>query len=209
MARKRAVRSAAVRRAGIFAVVGLVLIGVLWLIQRAPGPGKIPEAATAAATAAGCSGVSHPVDNPPAGQHLAPGETITYDQKPATSGKHSPSALPTSPEIYTTPQDETMAVHFLEHAGVILYYGADGAGALDQKAIDALGQVARDQKMTLLMPYPDLPQGTALAMTAWNTLQTCPSSVTPEQATAIANGFADAYVCTSNAPEPHASGNEC
>ena len=208
-ARKRRARTAAVRRAGVFAAVGLVLIGILWFIQRAPGPGKIPEAAAAAATSAGCSGVSHPANNPPGGQHLAAGETITYDQHPATSGKHAPSPLPNSPEIYTEPQDETMAVHFLEHAGVILYYRADGADALPQKVVDALGQVAKDQKMTLLMPYPQLPQGTSLAMTAWNTLQTCPASVTPDQATAIANGFADAFACTSNAKEPNASSNEC
>ncbi len=33
-------------------------------------------------------------------------------------------------------------MHFLEHAGVILYYRADGAGALPADVVDALAGVA-------------------------------------------------------------------
>jgi Protein of unknown function (DUF3105) len=203
--RKRQARKAAVRRAGIFGVVGLVSFGVLWYVQRAPGPGAIPAAAVATASAAGCTPVTQPLADAPGGQHLQPGQTTSYDQHPATSGVHAPTPLPTTPDVYTNPVDETQAVHFLEHAGVILYYRADGADALPDATVARLAQVAHDRRNTLLIPYPDLPDGEALALAAWNRLQTCPSSVPPDQAAAIANAFVDAFVCTSNAPEPKAS----
>lgn len=203
-ARKREVRTAAVRRAVMFGVVGLGLFGVLWFIQRAPGPGKIPPAAVTAATAADCSGVETPVSDP-VGGHLDPGQTTTYDQHPATSGIHAQTPLPTDPAVYTVPVDETQAVHFLEHAGVILYYRADGPDALPDATVQQLASVAETQRNTLLAPYPRLPDGAALAMTTWNKLQTCPGTVTADQAVTIANGFIEAFVCTSNAPEPRGS----
>jgi hypothetical protein len=199
------VRNAAVRRAVVFGAVGLCLFGILWFIQRAPGPGKIPASAVTAAEAAGCSEVKTPLADAPGGSHLAPGQTTSYDQHPATSGIHAPSPLPTSPAVYTEPVDETQAVHFLEHAGVILYYRADGDGALPAATVQRLAQVAETQPNTLLAPYPQLPDGTALAMTAWNKLQTCPAAVTADQAVTVANGFIGAFVCTSNAPEPNRS----
>jgi hypothetical protein len=203
--RKRQARNAAFRRAGIFAVVGLVSFGVLWYLQRAPGAGAIPAAAVATASAAGCTPVTQPLADAPGGQHLQPGQTTSYDQHPATSGVHAPTPLPTTPDVYTNPVDETQAVHFLEHAGVILYYRADGSDALPEATVARLAQVAHERPNTLLIPYPDLPEGQSLALAAWNRLQTCPSSVTPDQAAAIANAFVDAFVCTSNAPEPKAS----
>jgi hypothetical protein len=38
-------------------------------------------------------------------------------------------------------------------------------------------------------------------LAAWNKLQTCPATTTASQAATIANGFIDAFLCTSNAPE--------
>lgn len=203
-ARKQRARRGALRRAIIFALAGLLLFGFLWLRQRAPAPRPIAAAAVSAAKDAGCTGVVTPSTDPVRG-HLAQGQTTTYSQRPPTSGIHNPTPLPTSPEIYTHPVDETMAVHFLEHAGIIINYRADGTGALPADVVTALGGVARSQPNTLLIPFTDLPTGTALAISTWNKLQTCPATVTADQATTIANGFADAYVCTSNAPEPKVS----
>lgn len=204
-ARKQRARRGALRRAVIFAFVGLLLFGFLWWRQRAPAA-RLPIAAAAvtAAKDAGCTGVVTPSTDPVRG-HLAPGQTTTYTQRPPTSGIHNPTPLPTTPEIYTHPVDETMAVHFLEHAGIIINYRADGTDALPADVVTALGGVARSQPNTLLIPFPDLPTGTALAISTWNKLQTCPATVTADQATTIANGFANAYVCTSNAPEPKVS----
>jgi hypothetical protein len=83
-----------------------------------------------------------------------------------------------------------------------MYYRAsDEPGGLPTSVVDALGPVATSNPATYLIPYPDLPTGTALAYTAWNKLVTCPKDITPDQATAIAHGFVDSFACTNNAPE--------
>ena len=44
-----------------------------------------------------------------------------------------------------------------------------------------------------------------MALAAWDQLQTCPGTITADQATTIADGFAQAFACTSNAPETNAA----
>lgn len=101
----------------------------------------------------------------------------------------------------TSPIQETAAVHNLEHGAVILYYRQSGNGALASDVVQRLTSVANSSRNTVLAPYTALPSGEALAMTAWNRLQTCPASVTASQAETIARGFIEAFVCTGNAPE--------
>ena len=205
--RKRDARRAAFRRAAIFTGVGLALFGVLWWFQRAAGPTELSDQATAAATAAGCSEVDSPLANAPAGEHVAEGTPITYEQRPPTSGQHYGGVVAAQePAILTEPLDEPAAVHFLEHAGVIVYHQADGDDALPEDVVSAVGAVADAQPNMLSAPFPDLPAGVSLSLTAWNKELTCPGTVTAEQASTIAAGFAEALVCTSNAPEPEASG---
>jgi Protein of unknown function (DUF3105) len=215
-ARRRAQRRASTQRALVFLVVGTLGLGVFWFLNRAAGARDIPDGAKQAAEAADCSEVDSPADNPPSGQHLQPGQTTTYTQKPATSGVHSPSPYGPTPHVYTEPlDDETRAVHSLEHAQVIVYYRADGDGALPQPVIDRLGQVVDASTNSLLAPYPDLPAGQSLALTAWNKLQTCPpanadgTKLSPDAAASIAEGFIYAFACTGNAPEATAAGNGC
>jgi hypothetical protein len=203
-ARKRQVRVSAARRVIVISVITLVAVGTLWFLQRAANPRPISAEAVAAAQAADCTGVVEPSSNP-VGGHLSPGQSYTYPDHPATSGIHDPTPLPPSPDVYTTPVPETQAVHFLEHSGVILYYRQTGKDALKQDVVDALAQVARDQHNTLLAPYTDLPDGTSLALTAWNHIQKCPATITASQATTVANGFVNAFACTSVGPEPKAS----
>ncbi len=78
--------------------------------------------------------------------------------------------------MYTEPIDETNAVHNLEHGAVIMYYRQSGDGALPQDVVDRLATIANDGHNTILAPYGQLPDGTALALTAWNKLQTCPAT---------------------------------
>jgi hypothetical protein len=59
--------------------------------------------------------------------------------------------------------------------------------------------------MTIAAPYEGLPDGTSVALAAWDQLQTCPGSITAGQATTVADGFAEAFACTSNAPEVSAA----
>jgi hypothetical protein len=200
-ARKRAQRSARVRRLTTFAVIGVVGVGLVYFFQRAASPRDIPQFAVDAAEAAGCSQVDSPLASAPGGQHLDPGESTTYPQQPPTSGIHDPSPLPIPPRVYTEPILQTQAVHNLEHGAAIMYYRQSGDGALPQAVVDQLTTVVNNANNVILAPYGELPDDTALAMTAWNQLQTCPDTVTPSQSDDIARGFIEAFVCTSNAPE--------
>lgn len=208
-ARRRRLRRAARRRAAAFAVAGAVGFAAIWFIQRPPSPKPLPADAAAAAAAAGCSEVRTPVTGEPVRTHLPEGQSTAYPERPATSGAHSDTPLPADPRVLDAPVDETQAVHNLEHAAVILDYRAEGAGALPVGVVDALAGVVQATGATYLVPYPDLPAGTSLALAAWNKVMTCPASITATQAATIAQGFADAFECTSNAPEAKAQGNGC
>jgi hypothetical protein len=203
--RERAVKAQARRSAGRRAVIGgfvglLVFFAISWF-NRVPAPEAFPTTASNAASAAGCSAIQTPVSDP-SRDHLAPGEAHTYDQHPATAGVHDPTPLPGTPRIYTDTVSETQAVHSLEHGSVIMYYRASSdPGGLPKGVIAKLGPVATDNPATYLIPYPDLPEGTALAYTAWDKLLTCPAGITADQAFTIGQAFVDTYACTSNAPE--------
>jgi len=199
--RKRARRASLVRRGAYFAGVTAVAIGILFFLQRAAGPRPIPEAAIRAAEAAGCSSIDSPEASAPGNQHLAADASHEYDQHPATSGFHDPASLPIPPHVYDGPIPETKAVHNLEHGAVILYYRQSGAGALSAAKVARLTTIANTTDNVILAPYEGLPDDAALALTAWNQLQTCPATVSGPQATTIARGFIDGFVCTNNAPE--------
>ncbi len=207
--RKRLARKATIRRAAVFSVAGLAAFGTLWWLQRAASPRPISAAAVQAAEAAGCTTPISPAGgDAPGGQHLQPGEAHSYDQHPATSGPHDPGALPGSPNVYPQPVPETQAVHNLEHAGIMVYYRADGDGALSPDTVASLTQVVDGARNTILAPYDGLADGTSLALAAWDRLQTCPGTITATQAATVTQGFIDAFVCTGIAPEPTAS-DEC
>lgn len=199
-ARKRAQRAARIRRLTTFAVIGAVGVGLVYFFQRADSPRPIPQFAVDAAEAAGCE-IQTPATSAPGNLHLDPGASYTYDEHPATSGYHDPSSLTIPPRVYTSPIAETQAVHNLEHGAVIMYYRRSGDGALPQATVDRLTTIAETGHNVILAPYEPLPEGSALAMTAWNKLQTCPDTVTGPQAGDIARGFIEAYLCSSNAPE--------
>jgi hypothetical protein len=202
--RKRAARTRLIRQVLTFSLVGAAVLGVVWFIQRAAGTRPIPAYAVVKAKAAECTEVTTPSSNP-VRDHLGSGETYTYDQKPATSGPHDPSPLPLLPHVETAPVQETSAVHSLEHGEILIYYRADGDGALPADVISSLSEVANSSKNTKLAPYPDLPAETSLALAAWNKLQTCPGTITADQAKSVAYGFEFAFACTGNAPESKAA----
>ena len=206
--RKRRARRATTRRMlaiGTIAVVGFVAI---YLVGRAASPGDLSETATQAATDAGCGALERPVASAPGGQHLAEGETFTYTDVPATYGEHAPSPLPLTPRVYTEPVEETQAVHTLEHGSVIVYYRPAGDGGVSPEVVDRLSTVVAGEPATYLVPYPGLPEGQGLAYTAWNQRMFCPATATPDQAAAIAEGFSQAFACTTNSPEPK-NGDGC
>jgi hypothetical protein len=200
---KAAARRGAFRRAAIGGVVGLlVFVAFSYFTGHAPGPTPLSDATKAAALAGGCGDLQTPAASAPGGLHLQEGQSYTYSQHPATSGYHDPTPLPAQPRVYTAPVQETMAVHTLEHGSVIMYYRPTGdPGGLSQDVVAKLAPIAQDNKASYLIPYPDLPDGTALAFTAWNKLLTCPAKISPDRAATVAQGFIDSFACTSNAPE--------
>jgi hypothetical protein len=187
----------------LLVIAAVSIVGYV-LFFPAASPQVVPLAARNAAGAAGCTAVTSPIPQAQArgGLHLQPGESYTYSRHPATSGYHDPSPLPPEPKIHAEPLVETRAVHNLEHAYVIVYYRVGGSDALPQDVVDSLASYVRSQSRMLMAPYPDLPKGAALALAAWNKLQTCPASVSAEDARTITSGFVTAFRGTSNAPEP-------
>ncbi|MGH2660168.1 MAG: DUF3105 domain-containing protein [Actinomycetota bacterium] len=201
---RRARRARTTRRVAWAGALGVGTFVALYLVLRVGGPKPIPDAALAAAEAAGCGAVQTPAASASGGQHLARGEDYTYPDHPATSGLHDPSPLPAEPKVYTDPVQETRAVHNLEHAYVLIYYRADGPDALAEDVVERLASFAESEDKVLMAPYPQLDEGTSLALAAWNKLWECPAAVTADQARTIASGFVEAYRGTGNAPEPSA-----
>ena len=191
------------RRSLLVRGVILLVVAVLayFLLIRARGPGEIPAEAVRAAEAAGCDALEQPVEPDPSRTHLAPGEAFDYADPPAAAGPHDPSPLPPDPHVYEEPVSETRAVHNLEHAYVLVYYRPTEGGGPSAEAIEALETFARHEDHMIMAPYPDLSEGRGLALLAWNTRWMCPSSVTADQAVAIAAGFAGAFRGTTIAPE--------
>jgi len=201
---RKARRTRTTRRAAWVGALGVGTFVALYLVLRVGAPKPIPDAALAAAEAAGCGEVQTPAASAPGSQHLARGEAHTYPDHPATSGFHDQSPLPPEPKVYTDPVQETRAVHNLEHAYVLIYFRADGPDALAKDVVERLASLAESQDKVLMAPYPQLDEGTSLALAAWNKLWECPAAVTADQARTIASGFVEAYRGTSNAPEPSA-----
>jgi len=205
--RRRARRSASIRRTFVSGGIAVGAVAALVLFRNFQGPDDIPEAAVRAASEAGCTQPEHRPDLTPAQSHLGPGETITYPDPPATSGKHDGSQPPDDPKVYDAPFEETLAVHALEHGGVFVYYLPEANGGISQAVIDRLAEIATGSNATFLAPYPTLTPETALTLTAWNYRQSCPAAttsataLTPEVAATIVNGFVTGFECTGEAPE--------
>jgi hypothetical protein len=204
---KATARRAALRRAMIGAVVGvLVFVGITWYTNRAPTSTPLSSETVAAAVAGGCDDLVQPKPGAPSREHLASGASYSYSQEPATSGPHDPQPLPDQPRVYDAnamaSYHETQAVHSLEHGSVIMYYRASGdADGLSPDVVQSLEPIAQGSPATYLIPYPNLPEGSALAYTAWNQLLTCPAGITAAQADTVARGFIHSFACTKNAPE--------
>lgn len=187
-------------------VIGGIGYGIWYLTTR---PTTLNDEAQAAMTRLGCEGegVMEPANETPAGaSHLVEGEPPPdYRTDPPTSGKHAPATLPAEPSVYQEPlagDQLAQAVHNLEHAYVIAWYRPDGPDALDQSVVDALTGYAESQNKVILAPYPDLPEGSSFALTAWTKLVRCPATSSSDDVLAITEGFVEEYRGSGDAPEP-------
>ncbi len=108
--------------------------------------------------------------------HLGQGETFDgYNSNPPTSGPHAPR--PADWGVSSVPLPKEVAVHNMEHGGVVIWYNCNGGPQpLDEAAclelhdkLAAVTNAARDQgKLVLLTTYQDMDH--RIALTAWRTL---------------------------------------
>ena len=158
------------RRKNVFigtgVVVGVLLAAAVGLAIANSAFASPPPTAVAALTQGQCA----PVQDFPSqgGTHISPGDAHpAYNSNPPTSGWHW--ANPQDWGIYTTPQVQDQLVHNLEHGGIVIQYR--DLPAADVQRLSTL--VQHDRIHMILAPYPDLPAGSTVALTAWTHLQLC------------------------------------
>lgn len=101
------------------------------------------------------------------GDHVAVGVTVPYDSYPPTSGRHAGS--PTTWGFHTEPVADEIAVHNLEHGGVVVSQNNISADDL-AKLRALLTSYPKDQfgeVKLVIRPYDKIPPGT-YTLTAWN-----------------------------------------
>lgn len=172
---RRSGRHAGTRSAALLSDAGSAhrrLLAWPWLAAAATAALSVISAAILIAKAhsaplAGTLYASHGAD------HINPGDPHPeYNSDPPTSGWHYPS--PPQRGIYTTPLPEELRVHFMEHAGVVVHYNPDVLPPQQREQLTATvkSELNKGQGLVLLAPDPLAPQ--AVALTAWQRLQTFP-----------------------------------
>ena len=96
------------------------------------------------------------------GGHLEPGETLLYDDRFPTSGRHDP--IWATPGVYAEAQPATKLVHALEHGNIVIYYDEPGAEVFDTLR-DWAGLYGGQWDGVVLTPAAGL--GANLVLTAW------------------------------------------
>ena len=108
------------------------------------------------------------------GDHVPVGQSIAYPSHPPTSGQHA--ASPATWGFHTEPIVDELAVHNLEHGGVVVSYNNIPADDL-AKVRALLSSYPRDQYgevKLLIRPYEKITPGT-ITLTAWNWIDELPS----------------------------------
>jgi hypothetical protein len=109
-------------------------------------------------------------------QHIGVGQTFDgYNSNPPTSGPHSPLFETWGVHDVVVPKE--VAVHNMEHAGVIVWYNCNGGPeplsgdecAELRNELSAVVQVLMAEgKKVLMTPFPEMPD--RIALTAWQYL---------------------------------------
>ena len=100
--------------------------------------------------------------------HIRPGEPHpAYNSNPPTSGWHWAQAQEWG--VYDRLQVQEQLVHNLEHGGIVIQYNNLSPAEL-QRIIEF---VRRNPRHLLVAPYPGLPRGVRVAVTAWTYLLEC------------------------------------
>ncbi|HEX2221174.1 MAG TPA: DUF3105 domain-containing protein [Candidatus Limnocylindria bacterium] len=128
-----------------------VVAVVIWLLLAGSGPSPFAGRAVA--------------DD--GGAHIPQCEPGNYSSNPPTSGCHN--ATPGEWGVYETPLDPTVAIHNLEHGGIVIWYDAE---ELAEPAVQELRdyvntQVSSTRYKVILSPWDGEPLDTPIAVTAW------------------------------------------
>ncbi|WP_121971394.1 DUF3105 domain-containing protein [Leptolyngbya sp. BC1307] len=95
-------------------------------------------------------------------KHVAPGESVDYENDFPTSGPHDPT--PVAPGVYSQAQRPEQLVHSLEHGNIVVYYDQPGAEAT--KALESWAdQFPGAWDGVVVTPKAGL--GESVVLTAW------------------------------------------
>jgi Protein of unknown function (DUF3105) len=177
--RRRMARRRFLQRAGIVALVVVVVAGVGIFIALKPS----------AAKQAGCGSVQTIAPYNPAaldrshittaGQVKTPPALSSYRTQPPTSGPHDPTPL--NAGVYDSPPGIYHSIHSLEHGAVIIWFAPSAASNAEIQKIENLYRQTANNDHVIVAPYsyPDqgaagrLPAGKQMALVAWHHLMVC------------------------------------
>jgi hypothetical protein len=148
-----------------FGASGIVLLAlVVGLIFLLGGHGKSNDVAVGQTLrAAGCTYKTNPIKAPPNGQiHIATPTSPVSDwtTTPPDGGQHY--GVPAPFNFYDEAVPPKIAVHNLEHGGMVVWYGTKIASS----AKDGMRSFYQESPNGILVtPYPSL--GSKIALTAW------------------------------------------
>jgi hypothetical protein len=195
-AEKRAAKQRRMRF--LYGVVGLgLVVALIVAVVLASGSTKVSlSALNKAAAAAGCGQIQ---TFPNLGQqHVPQGTIVQYNSNPPTSGRHYPvitGVVPAPTGVHTTPIQNEIQVHNLEHGHIGIQY----SDALASSIRDALEAFTRNHDTFVFMaprnnpPSETLNPGVQIAFTRWQNLVECNSPTSADAVVAFANKFYDAY----------------
>lgn len=197
--RKRQVRNWSIIGVAVIVVALLIGVGVVHskdskkafaTLSAAAGCGTVQDTTTLAGTT---------VRTHMTTQEITSGVTVTYSTSPPSGGKHYPVPLPKG--VYgalpTDPRQNPnlyQAVHSLEHGYVDIWYGPN----LSSDQIASLSSFAKQDKV-LVISYPNLVSGKAVAMTTWGRYMACNQLNTKQ-----IQAYIDRYKLLTG-PEPNAA----
>ncbi|MCA1832374.1 MAG: DUF3105 domain-containing protein [Actinomycetota bacterium] len=198
---KRRQRKARMRKIYYGVIVALALAGIVLLIITSGKAGRKKVAdVNRIAAQAGCDKVTNPPDQK--NSHITPPATFQYSSNPPTSGSHYAGNTPQGPApaltgVHTSPIQDEIQVHNLEHSHLVIQYKT----GLDQDLVTKLEDFVKDHdKQMLIAPRVDMPY--ELSFTAWDTLVGCKNP--NAKAVDLAKAFRDAF--SNKGPEGFIAG---
>ncbi len=192
MARRRTIR-----RSGVWLAVAVAIAVVVLLIVRSSGKAsalngeerRLVAQAPAAATAAGCGGVTTVKPYNPESQdrtHIgAQGGPATmpplssYRTQPPTSGPHNSTPLPAGQ--YPDPPPIDQVIHSLEHGATVIWYDPSALSSKDLTDLQTFFLKKGEGAKVIIAPYnyPNqgaagkLPTGKQMVIVAWHRMEVC------------------------------------